>query len=112
MTFAEKQFIKTPERPAGVEGNFYTPKEKTTPGMNERIQRLRKQSVETKELLSIERALITTRFYQENEGKYSVPVMRALNFLEICKHKTMYIGNDELIVAERGPFPKSVPTFP
>ncbi|MBT6765116.1 MAG: formate C-acetyltransferase/glycerol dehydratase family glycyl radical enzyme, partial [Prolixibacteraceae bacterium] len=80
--------------------------------MNERIQRLRKQSVETKELLSIERALITTRFYQENEGKYSVPVMRALNFLEICKHKTMYIGNDELIVAERGPFPKSVPTFP
>lgn len=112
MTIAEVKSIKTPERPAGVEGNFYTPKEKGNPGMNNRIQRLRKKSVETQESLSIERALITTRFYQKNEGKFSVPMMRALNFLEICKHKTIYIGNDELIVAERGPFPKSVPTFP
>jgi trans-4-hydroxy-L-proline dehydratase len=38
--------------------------------------------------------------------------MRALNFLEICKQKTIYIGDDELIVGERGPVPKSVPTFP
>jgi len=111
MTFAEVQSIKSPERPAGAEGNFYSPK-KNDPGMNVRIQRLRKQSVETQESLSIERALITTRFYKENEGKYSIPMMRALNFLEICKHKTIYIGDDELIVAERGPVPKSVPTFP
>ncbi|NCB08072.1 MAG: formate C-acetyltransferase/glycerol dehydratase family glycyl radical enzyme [Bacteroidia bacterium] len=80
--------------------------------MNERIRRLRKQSVGTQESLSIERALITTRFYQDNEGKFSPPVMRALNFLEICKQKTIYIGEDELIVGERGPAPKSVPTFP
>jgi len=80
--------------------------------MNDRIRRLRKQSVETQESLSIERALITTRFYKENYGKYSEPVMRALNFLEICKQKTIYIGDDELIVGERGPMPKSVPTFP
>jgi trans-4-hydroxy-L-proline dehydratase len=84
----------------------------TYPGMNDRIRRLRRLSVETKESLSIERALITTRFYRENEGKHSVPMMRALNFLELCKHKTVYIGDDELIVGERGPFPKSVPTFP
>jgi formate C-acetyltransferase len=38
--------------------------------------------------------------------------MRALNFLEICKQKTIYIGEEELIVGERGPKPKSVPTFP
>jgi formate C-acetyltransferase len=82
------------------------------PGMNERIQLLRKLSVETPESLSIERALISTRFYKENNGRYSVPVMRALNFLEICKQKTLYIGNNELIVGERGPSPKSVPTFP
>ncbi|WP_301828017.1 trans-4-hydroxy-L-proline dehydratase, partial [uncultured Parabacteroides sp.] len=31
---------------------------------------------------------------------------------EICKHKTIYIGKDELIVGERGPKPKCVPTFP
>jgi formate C-acetyltransferase len=82
------------------------------PGMNDRIRRLRRLSVETKESLSIERALITTRFFRENEGKFSVPMMRALNFMELCKHKTIYIGQDELIVGERGPFPKSVPTFP
>ena len=113
MTFSEVQNIRVPERPAGAEGNFYTTdKTKIGPGMNERIQRLRKQSVEAQESLSIERALITTCFYKENHGKYSEPVMRALNFLEICKQKTIYIGDDELIVAERGPVPKSVPTFP
>ena len=84
----------------------------TYPGMNDRIRRLRRLSVETKESLSIERAMITTRFFRENEGKYSVPMMRALNFMEQCKQKTIYIGDGELIVGERGPFPKSVPTFP
>lgn len=84
----------------------------SNPGMNDRIRRLRRISVETKESLSIERAIITTKFFRENEGKYSVPMMRALNFMALCKHKTIYIGDDELIVGERGPFPKSVPTFP
>ncbi|WP_319500398.1 trans-4-hydroxy-L-proline dehydratase [uncultured Draconibacterium sp.] len=113
MSLADELTIKTPERPAGAEGNFYTPHpDAIGPGMNERIQRLRKQSVETQESLSIERALITTKFYKENYGKHSEPMMRALNFLEICKQKTIYIGDDELIVAERGPVPKSVPTFP
>jgi len=81
-------------------------------GMNDRIQRLRKQTFEAEPSLSIERALIETRFYRENEGKYPIPVLRALNFMEICKQKTIYIGNDELIVGERGPRPKSVSTFP
>jgi formate C-acetyltransferase len=113
MNSTETISIKHPERPAAAEGNFYpSTKSKIGPGMNERIQRLRKQSVETPESLSIERALITTRFYQENIGKFSVPMMRALNFLEICKQKTIYVGANELIVAERGPLPKSVPTFP
>ncbi|WP_340111993.1 trans-4-hydroxy-L-proline dehydratase [Maribellus mangrovi] len=113
MSLTEIKTKSKPERPAGAEGNFYTPHPNAIgPGMNERIQRLRKLSVETQESLSIERALITTKFYKENYGKYSEPVMRALNFLEICKQKTIYIGDDELIVGERGPSPKSVPTFP
>ena len=113
MTLTAIKTNKSPERPAGAEGNFYTPKpEKTLPGMNDRIRRLRKLSVETQESLSIERALISTKFYKENLGKYSEPMMRALNYLEICKQKTIYIGADELIVGERGPRPKSVPTFP
>jgi len=102
-----------PERPAAAEGNFYKPlSNKIGPGMNARVQRLRKLSFEAEPSLSIERALIETKFYQENYGKYSIPVLRALNFLEICKEKTIYLGKDELIVAERGPKPKSIPTFP
>ena len=81
-------------------------------GMNERIKRLRKESFETPTTLTIERALIETAFYKENYGKMPVAVLRASNFLEICKKRTIYIGKDELIVGERGPVPKSVPTFP
>ena len=81
-------------------------------GMNDRIRRLRQQSVETPATLTIERALIETAFYKENYGKYPVPVLRAKNFYEICAKKAIYIGDDELIVGERGPRPKAVPTFP
>lgn len=81
-------------------------------GMNDRIKRLRKQSLETEPTLTIERALIETAFYKENYGKMPNCILRARNFLEICKKKTIYIGEDELIVGERGPKPKAVPTFP
>ncbi len=77
-----------------------------------RIARLRQESFDTQPSLSIERARIETQFYKENEGKYSIPVLRAMNFLELCKKKTIYIGPDELIVGERGPRPKAVSTFP
>ena len=80
--------------------------------MNERIKRLRQQNFDTPTTLSIERALIETAFYKENYGKMPVAVLRASNFYEICKKKTIYIGEDELIVGERGPLPKAVPTFP
>ncbi len=80
--------------------------------MNERIKRLRQLSVDTEPSLSIERALIETSFYQENEGKYPIPVLRAMNFYNICSKKKIYLGEDELIVGERGPEPKAVPTFP
>ncbi|MGV8946176.1 MAG: trans-4-hydroxy-L-proline dehydratase [Lutibacter sp.] len=107
------QSVLSPERPASAEGNFYKPTTNSIgPGMNERIQKLRKISFETEPSLSIERALIETQFYKENFGKYSIPVLRALNFLEICKQKTIYLGEGELIVGERGPSPKCVPTFP
>lgn len=81
-------------------------------GMNERIKRLHQQSMETEPTLTIERALIETEFYKENYGKMPNCILRARNFYEICKKKTIYIGQDELIVGERGPVPKAVPTFP
>lgn len=80
--------------------------------MNERIEYLRKQSFEAKPSVSIERAVLTTEFYRENEGKLPVPVLRAKNFYNLCAKKTIYIGEKELIVGERGPFPKAVSTFP
>lgn len=104
---------RTPERKAAAEGNFYPVTANSIgPGMNPRIQRLRKLSVETLPSLSIERALHETAFYNENYGKYSIPVLRALNFLDHCQKKTIYLGTDELIVGERGPRPGAVPTFP
>jgi formate C-acetyltransferase len=107
------QNTETPERKATSEGNFYaTHINPVSPGMNERIQQLRKLSVETEPTLSIERAIHETAFYKENFGKISTPVLRAANFLDHCKKKSIYLGEKELIVGERGPTPKCVPTFP
>jgi pyruvate formate-lyase/glycerol dehydratase family glycyl radical enzyme len=80
--------------------------------MNERVCRLMERSFEAEPSISTERAELVTRFYRENEGRYPVSVMRALTFHDLCDKKTIYIGEDELIVGERGPFPKAVPTFP
>ena len=78
---------ETPERTAAMKAIFMTEKEPVGPGMNERIQKLRKLSVETEPSLSIERALHETAFYKENYGKISVPVLRASNFLDHCRRK-------------------------
>jgi formate C-acetyltransferase len=80
--------------------------------MNERISRLREQSFSAEPSISIERARLITEFYRLNEGKFSTPVTRALSFQYLCEQKTLFIGKDELIVAERGPAPKSIPTYP
>ena len=102
-----------PQREAASEGNFYPESPSNIgPGMNDRIRRLRKLSVDAKPSLSIERALHETSFYQQNLGKHSMPVLRALNFLNHCEKKILYLGDAELIVGERGPAPKAVPTFP
>lgn len=80
--------------------------------MTSRTERLRRQSLETPPSLTAERAVLVTAFYRAHEGRHSVPVMRAKAFYHICEHKAVWIGEDELIVGERGPGPKAVPTFP
>ena len=84
--------------------------------VNERIERLRKESFDATPIISIERAMLETRFYEENLGKHSTPVLRAMVFKRLgphlCENKKIYIGDDELIVGERGPAPKAVSTFP
>ena len=81
-------------------------------GMNARIRHLRQENFDTPTTLSIERALIETAFYKEHYGTMPVAILRARNFYEIFKKKSIYIGDEELIVGERGPLPKAVPTFP
>ena len=80
--------------------------------MTERTARLRRESLEARPALSAERAVLLTGFYQANEGRYPVPVLRARAFQHLCEHKTIWLGDGELIVGERGPRPKVVPTFP
>ena len=80
--------------------------------MNDRTSELRRQSLDTPVSLSPERAEIVTEFYLSNLGRHSPPVMRALCFRHICERKSTWVGDLELIVGERGPAPKAVPTYP
>ena len=59
-------------------------------GMNERIQKLRELSVTTPVHIDLERAKIETDFYKENDGKYSIPVMRSMVLKEYFSKKTLY----------------------
>lgn len=80
--------------------------------VNNRTAKLRQASIEAVASLSHERAELITAFYKEHAGRHSVPVLRAMSFLHLCEHKAIWIGEGELLVGERGPAPKSVPTFP
>ncbi len=80
--------------------------------MTDRVRRLRKQSLEARETLSAERAVLMTEFYQQNLGLISAPMRRALAFQYLMEHKSIYIGAGELIVGEKGPGPKCSPTYP
>ncbi len=80
--------------------------------MHERTAGLRQESLEAVPRISPERARLMTDFYLADQGKYSVPVMRARSFHYLCEKKTIYLGKNELIVGERGPQPKAVPTYP
>ncbi len=81
--------------------------------MNERVQRLRQESVETKPYISSNRAELITQFYQSDVPlRESIPVTRALAFMHVMQNKTIYLGDDELIVGEKGHAPKATPTYP
>lgn len=81
-------------------------------GMNERIKKLRKQSVEAIPHIYMERADLMTNAYMEHEGSVSVPEMRALAFKHFMENKTLCINDGELIIGEKGDSPQSSPSFP
>ena len=81
--------------------------------MNERVKRLREETLNAINTLSSERGVLITEFYKSIENvNLSVPVQRAMAFDYILTNKKIYIGEGELIVGERGPKPKATPTYP
>jgi len=81
--------------------------------MNERIQKLRAQSLEAKPTVSAERAKLVTEFYKRPETRgLSAPMQHALAFKHIMENKAIVFNDGELIVGERGPAPKATPTYP
>jgi len=80
--------------------------------MNERIRKLREQSLDAVPTISLERAELLTEFYNNNTEEYSIPVTRAMAFKYVMENKAICINDGELIVGERGPSPKATPTYP
>ena len=81
--------------------------------MNQRIKKLRKQSLSIKPSITPERARLITEFYKsDTANRVSAPVQRALAFKHILENKAICINPGELIVGERGPAPKATPTYP
>ena len=81
-------------------------------GMNNRIKKLRQQSLDTPAHIDMERARIETETYKKYEGTVSIPELRALVLKDYFSYKTLYIGEGELIVGEKGDSPQASPTFP
>ncbi len=81
--------------------------------MNDRIAKLREQSLNAKSSLSHERAVLITEFHKIGiSNNVSIPVGRALAFKYILSKKELCINEGELIIGERGPQPKATPTYP
>ncbi len=81
--------------------------------ISERVRKLREQSLNARETISAERALLVTRFYRSDDAReISSPVRRAKVFEYLLRNKKICINEGELIVGERGPGPKQTPTYP
>ncbi len=80
--------------------------------MTPRVERLRRESLEAKPSLSAERAVLVTDAYARAGDGLPAPLLRAAAFRHLMEHKTIHVGEGELIVGEKGPAPKATPTFP
>jgi len=81
--------------------------------ITKRVQELRRAGLQARPALSKERAELLTEFYRRQSGPTaSIPVMRAQAFRYLLEHKTIWIGDGELIIGEKGDAPKAAPTYP
>ena len=81
-------------------------------GSSERVRKLRAESESAVPRISLERARLMTEVYQQQAGKVSSSVLRAMAFQHILEHKEIAISPGELIVGERGGAPQVAPTYP
>ena len=79
--------------------------------VSERIRRLRERFVESERSVDIERALIITEVYRENEAKPQI-LKRALALDAILSGISIEIRDDELIVGNHAKDRRGVPLFP
>ncbi|WXG45072.1 MAG: trans-4-hydroxy-L-proline dehydratase [Promethearchaeati archaeon SRVP18_Atabeyarchaeia-1] len=81
--------------------------------MNERVTKLREQSLKAVPKVDPERAMLLTSFYRSDVAdRVSLPVKRALAFRYLLENKQLCINDGELIVGEKGREPKATPTYP
>ncbi|AGB04754.1 pyruvate-formate lyase [Aciduliprofundum sp. MAR08-339] len=81
--------------------------------VNERIARLREESVNSEVRISSERGRLITEFYKRGMGKgKSIPVQRAMAFRYIMENVSLPVEDGQLIVGIRGTGPNEVPTYP
>ena len=81
--------------------------------MNDRIRKLRQQTLDAQPTISAERARLLTDFYKTPEARNtSFALQHALAFKHIMENKRVVFNDGELIVGERGPAPKATPTYP
>lgn len=81
--------------------------------MTDRVARLRAESLSAQPTISAERAKLITEFYRAGAGgELSIPTQRARWLEYLVTHRTIYLGDGELIVGEKGPAPKATPTYP
>ena len=81
--------------------------------INERIAKLREESVNVEVKISSERARLITEFYKSDMAKgKSIPVQRALAFKYLMENVSLPVEEGQLIVGLRGTGVKEVPTYP
>lgn len=81
--------------------------------VNERISKLREESISTPVKISPERAMLLTEFYKSKNARgKSIPVQQASAFKYLLERVSLPVEEGQLIVGFRGSGVNEVPTYP
>ena len=80
---------------------------------NDRISKLREESIKTKVSITSERAELITQFSRYNsDRKLIIPIERAMLFKHLMENVSLPLEKNQLILGVRGNGVKKVPTYP